>query len=69
MPIEVKSGRKTTARSLQIFRKKYSPRRYALLSANNLETHQQEALRYPVYLASRLVNRFTPEEEDSVPRP
>jgi predicted AAA+ superfamily ATPase len=56
MPIEVKSGRNTAARSLQIFRKKYTPRRYALLSSNNLALHGQDALHYPVYLASRLVS-------------
>lgn len=59
LPIKVKSGRNTAARSLQIFRQKYAPRRYAILSANNLEAHRQEALHYPIYLAADLTREVS----------
>ena len=54
LPIEVKAGHNTKSRSLSVFCKRYAPKRTAMLSANNLETHESEKLRYPLYLASQI---------------
>jgi len=52
IPIEVKSGGVTHARSLSIFATKYHPPHRVIFSAKNIQVNEQSGLfRYPLYLA------------------
>ncbi len=54
IPIEVKSGWITQAKSLQVFINKYTPVYSAVFSARNLKIDQQNSKHnYPLYLASK----------------
>lgn len=54
IPIEVKSGWVTQAKSLRVFADKYAPPYCTVFSARNLEINQQlRKHHYPLYLASR----------------
>jgi len=54
LPVEVKSGRVTQAKSLKVFAEKYQPPYRTVMSANNLHfDHKNRIHRYPLYLASR----------------
>ena len=53
IPIEVKSGWVTQAKSLQVFIKKYAPPYCAVFSARNLKLEQTTKHNYPLYLASK----------------
>jgi uncharacterized protein len=54
LPVEIKSGWVTQAKSLRIFAKKYEPRYRTILSANNLFIDKvNKVRRYPLYLAHR----------------
>lgn len=54
LPLEVKSGWITRAKSLQKFYDKYHPPYMTILSAHNLKIDQRNAIHhYPLYLASR----------------
>jgi len=53
IPIEVKSGWKTQAKSLQVFAKKYNPPYRVLMSAKPLSIDPENKIHhYPLYLAS-----------------
>ncbi len=55
IPIEVKSGSVTQAKSLEIFNKKYQPKRRVIFSARNIQLQQSGTLRMlPLYLAGCL---------------
>jgi len=52
IPIEVKSGHVTQAKSIKIFQEKYQAPYRVIMSANNLRIdHQHKLHRYPLYLA------------------
>jgi len=54
IPIEIKSGHVTQAKSLHVFAQKYKPVYRAIISAKNLHIdHQNKLHLYPLYLASR----------------
>lgn len=54
IPVEVKSGWVTQAKSLRVFVDKYSPPYCAVFSAHNLNVDRQlKKYNYPLYLASR----------------
>jgi hypothetical protein len=55
LPIEIKSGWVTRAKSLRVFADKYDPEYRTVMSANNLHIDRDNKIhRYPLYLASRL---------------
>ena len=55
IPVEVKSGRSTQAKSLGQFIRKYSPRYAVKLSAQNLRRETKKIVRnYPLYLAGSI---------------
>lgn len=55
LPVEIKSGWVTQAKSIKVFAQKYHPRCRVILSANNLSLDSSNKVyRYPLYLASRL---------------
>ena len=54
LPVEIKSGWVTHAKSLKVFAEKYNPIYKTVMSANNLYFDQDnKILRYPLYMASR----------------
>ncbi len=54
LPVEVKSGRVTQAKSLKVFAEKYNPIYRTILSARNLKIDRKNRIHhYPLYLASR----------------
>jgi hypothetical protein len=54
LPIEIKSGWVTRAKSLRVFADKYDPEYRTVMSANNLHIDRDNKIhRYPLYLASR----------------
>lgn len=56
IPVEVKAGRSTQAKSLGVFTKKYHPSKRVILSANPMDRDQKQATLYklPLYLTGRL---------------
>ncbi len=53
LPVEIKSGWVTQAKSLKVFAQKYHPKYRTIFSANNLSLDPVEKVyRYPLYLAS-----------------
>ena len=52
IPIEVKSGLNTKAKSLEVFKEKYNPKTSLLLSGLPKECKKNKNLRLPLYLAS-----------------
>jgi hypothetical protein len=55
VPVEVKSGTRTQAKSLRQYMLKYSPQRAVKISAKPLNRQEGEALQnYPLYLAAKL---------------
>ncbi|MBS0654829.1 MAG: ATP-binding protein [Verrucomicrobia bacterium] len=60
IPIEVKSGGVTHAKSLHIFAAKYHSPSRVIFSANTLQVNEQTGVhRYPLYLASDLLRAFS----------
>ncbi|MCP4690791.1 MAG: ATP-binding protein [Desulfobacterales bacterium] len=54
LPVEVKSGRVTQAKSLKVYAEKYNPEYRTVLSARNMRIdHENRVHHYPLYLASR----------------
>jgi predicted AAA+ superfamily ATPase len=54
LPVEIKSGWVTQAKSLKVFAEKYNPIYKTVMSANNLYFDQDNRIcRYPLYMASR----------------
>ena len=54
LPVEVKSGFVTQAKSLKVFAQKYSPRYRTIMSARSLNIDRSNKVHhYPLYLASR----------------
>ena len=54
LPVEIKSGWVTQAKSIKVFAQKYHPKYRAIFSANNLSLDSiNKVHRYPLYLASR----------------
>lgn len=57
IPVEVKSGLATQAKSLKVFRDKYSPSYGWIFSAKNLSINEsRDLIRSPHYLASRFIS-------------
>jgi len=55
VPIEVKAGVVTQAKSLTVYHKKYKPKRRVILSARNIKMQQNgELLMLPIYMAAQL---------------
>ncbi len=55
IPIEIKSGWVTRAKSLGVFSRKYNPPYRVVMSARHMERSEDKThLRYPLYLAGRL---------------
>lgn len=52
VPIEVKAGINTKAKSMRVFRQKYSPERAVLLTAQGTNQQDDGLLHAPLYLAS-----------------
>jgi len=53
LPVEVKSGRITQAKSLKVFAEKYNPKYKTIMSARNLNIdHVKRVHHYPLYLAA-----------------
>jgi len=57
IPIEVKAGVNTKAKSMRVFRQKYTPKLAVLLSAQGANQHDNGFLHAPLYLASCLFPR------------
>ncbi len=58
LPVEVKSGWVTQAKSLKVFAQKYSPIYRTIMSAHNLNIDFHNRVhRYPLYLAGRFPMR------------
>jgi len=54
LPVEVKSGWVTQAKSLKVFSDKYNPPYRTVMSAKNLNIdHKNRIHHYPLYLAAR----------------
>ncbi|MBI3900916.1 MAG: hypothetical protein HY324_02040, partial [Chlamydiia bacterium] len=56
VPIEVKSGSITKAKSLKVFSEKYHPPHQIILSGRPIEIHGT-LRKYPLYLTSLLLSR------------
>ncbi len=55
VPIEVKSGTITQAKSLRVYNQRYKPKRRVILSAKNIQLQQNnELLMLPIYMAAQL---------------
>lgn len=55
VPVEVKSGRRTKAKSLGQFINRYNPERAIKISGNNLDVHEESVIKnYPLYMAGML---------------
>jgi predicted AAA+ superfamily ATPase len=53
VPLEVKSGRATRSKSLDVFEKRYNPKRSVVLSAKNIEMRGRR-LYIPIYAAGQI---------------
>lgn len=53
IPIEVKAGINTKAKSLRVYRERYEPKQALLLSNNRLTVSSHDTYYLPLYLASR----------------
>ncbi len=54
LPVEVKSGRVTQAKSLKVYAEKYNPEYRTIMSARNLKIDRKNRIHhYPLYMASR----------------
>jgi predicted AAA+ superfamily ATPase len=67
VPVEVKSGHITKAKSLKVFKEKYSPRNSVILSAKNLVgvSAENKTSYFPIYYAGKLrqtLSMVTPEK-------
>jgi len=58
VPVEVKAGHRTRAKSLAQFIKKYSPKKAYILSAKQFST-SNNVTNIPLYLASRIAKKLT----------
>lgn len=58
IPIEVKSGGVTRAKSLHVFASKYHSPFRVIVSANNLSQANSQVRYYPLYMASDLIKSF-----------
>ncbi len=54
VPVEVKSGSRTKAKSLSAYRDKYSPELQIKISANNLQRDGGQMHNYPLYLSGKI---------------
>jgi predicted AAA+ superfamily ATPase len=52
--IEVKSGQRTKAKSLLVYKNKYSPELVIKITANNLQRENKQVHNYPLYLAGKI---------------
>jgi predicted AAA+ superfamily ATPase len=53
LPVEVKSGRNTQAKSLKVFAEKYNPKYRSIMSARSLNIdHENGIHHYPLYMAA-----------------
>lgn len=58
IPIEVKSGHVTQAKSLKVFAQKYQPKNQIIMSANNLTLDtNRHVFCYPLYLVSQMYEK------------
>lgn len=57
IPIEVKSGNRTKAKSLSVYKKKYKPKLSVKLSLNNLRIEESH-INAPIYMAGNLYDLF-----------
>ncbi len=56
IPVEVKAGVNTKAKSMRVFREKYSPKLAVLLTAQGANQQDKSLLHAPLYLASCIFN-------------
>jgi predicted AAA+ superfamily ATPase len=54
VPVEVKSGQRTKAKSLLVYKNKYKPPRLIKITANNLQRENTQVHNYPLYLAGKV---------------
>jgi predicted AAA+ superfamily ATPase len=54
VPVEVKSGQRTKAKSLLVYKNKYSPQLQIKITANNLQRENTQIHNYPLYLAGKI---------------
>lgn len=54
VPVEVKSGARTKAKSLSAYKNKYSPALLIKITANNLHREDKQMHNYPLYLAGKI---------------
>ncbi|NIM16764.1 MAG: AAA family ATPase [Candidatus Aminicenantes bacterium] len=54
VPVEVKSGARTKAKSLLVYKNKYSPQLQVKITANNLQRENKQMHHYPLYLAGKI---------------
>ncbi|MCP5054108.1 MAG: ATP-binding protein [bacterium] len=54
VPVEVKSGARTKAKSLMVYKDKYSPQLQIKITANNLHRENKQIHNYPLYLAGKI---------------
>ena len=54
VPVEVKSGERTKAKSLLVYKNKYSPELQVKITANNLQRMNKQMHNYPLYLAGKI---------------
>jgi uncharacterized protein len=54
VPVEVKSGNRTKAKSLLVYNNKYSPGQQIKITANNLHRKNKQMQNFPLYLAGKI---------------
>jgi len=54
VPVEVKSGHRTKAKSLLVYKNKYAPPLQIKITANNLHRENPQVHNYPLYLAGKI---------------
>jgi hypothetical protein len=54
IPVEVKSGHRTKAKSLLVYKNKYAPPLQIKITANNLHRENPQMHNYPLYLAGKI---------------
>lgn len=54
IPVEVKSGQRTKAKSLLVYKNKYAPPLMIKITANNLHRESTRIHNYPLYLAGKI---------------
>ena len=54
IPVEVKSGQRTRAKSLMVYKNKYAPPLLIKITANNLQRENTGIHNYPLYLAGKI---------------